>query len=70
MKKFTVHLTREYVVQINASNEEDARTFSERYVSGGSDESNEIIRKKNNFEIRQIKPTLNETYYVEEIEPS
>jgi hypothetical protein len=67
MKKFTVHLSREYVVHIEANNEEDARAFSELYVSGGIDESSRTIRKQNNFQIHHIKPTLNETHYVEEI---
>jgi hypothetical protein len=67
MKKFTVHLSREYVVQIEANNETDARTFTEIYVSGGTDESNDTTRNLNNFQIRHIKPTLNETFYVEEI---
>jgi hypothetical protein len=68
MKKFTVHLSREYVVQIDANNEDDAMNFTELYVSGGFDESNEATRKKGNFQILQIKPTLNEAHYVEEIE--
>lgn len=68
MKKFTVHLSREYVVQIDANNENDARAFSELYVSGGNDGSSEDICKQKNFQIRNIKPTLNESHYVEEIE--
>jgi hypothetical protein len=68
MKKFTVHLSREYVVHIEANNEDDALAFSEQYVSGGIDESSETIRNHNNFQIRHIEPTLNEAHYVEEIE--
>jgi hypothetical protein len=67
MKQFTVHLSREYVVHIEANNEDDARTFSELYISGGSDDSNETISKQNNFQIRHIIPTLNEAHYVEEL---
>jgi len=67
MKKFTVHLSREYVVQIEANNEDDARNFTELYVTGGFDNSSETTRKKNNFQICHIKPTLNEVHYVEEI---
>lgn len=68
MKKFIVHLSREYVVQIEADNEDDARNFTELYVSGGFDDSNETYRKQNNFQIRHIEPTLNEAHYVEEME--
>ncbi len=67
MKKFTVYLSREYVVQIEANNEEDAQNFSALYVSGGIDESNETTRKQNNFQIHHIKPTLNDAFCVEEI---
>ena len=67
MKRFTVYLTREYVVQIDANNEEDAQTYSSLYVSGGIDESSESIRKQNDFEILHIKPTLNDTFCLEEI---
>lgn len=68
MKKFVVHLSREYVVQIEANNEDDARDFTELYVSGGFDDSTEATQKKDNFHILHIKSTLNETHYVEEIE--
>ena len=69
MEKFTVYLTREYVVQIEANSEDDAQTFTSLYVSGGIDESNESIRKQNKFEILHIKPTLNEAFSVEAIKP-
>jgi len=38
MKKFKVYLSREYVVHIEANNEEEAQTFTELYVSGGFDD--------------------------------
>lgn len=67
MKKFKVHLTRDYTVNIIAANENDAREFCEQYVSGGIDESNEIARKKGEFLIEKIEPTLNEVWLVEEL---
>ena len=67
MKKFTVHLSREYVVQIEANNEDDARNYTQLYVSGGFDASREATRKHDAFQICNIKPTLNEAFYVEEI---
>ncbi|HAN00266.1 MAG TPA: hypothetical protein DCQ26_16860 [Marinilabiliales bacterium] len=67
MNKFTVYLSREYIVQIEADNEDDARNFTELYVSGGFDDSSEATRKQDNFQIRHIKPTLNEAFYVEKI---
>ncbi len=68
MKKFKVYLSREYVVHIEANNEEDAQSFTELYVSGGFDDSREATHKHDNFKIYDIKPTLNEAFYVEELE--
>jgi hypothetical protein len=67
MKKFIIYLSREYVVHIEAENEDDARDFTALYVSGGFDESSETTRKQNNFQIHHIKPTLNEAFCFEEI---
>lgn len=60
MKTFTIHLAREYVVQIIAKNEDEAMSLTELYVSGGFDDSDELIQKKYNFQIQNIKPILNE----------
>jgi hypothetical protein len=67
MKKFKVHLTRDYVVEILVKNEIAAREFTEQYISGGTDESNETTRLKNSFQIVNIKSTNNETVFVEKI---
>lgn len=67
MKKFKVQLTRDYIVEILAENEMAAKEFTEQYVSGGTDESREATRLKNNFQIVNIKPTNNEAVFVEEI---
>jgi hypothetical protein len=61
MEEFTIHLKREYVVRIKAKNEEDARSFSELYVSGGFDDSHELTQQRDNFKIQHIKPILNES---------
>jgi plasmid replication initiation protein len=62
MEEFTIHLTREYVVRIKAKNEEDAMTFSELYVSGGFDDSDELTQQRHNFKIQHIKPIINESF--------
>ncbi len=54
-------------MQIDANNEDDARVYSELYVSGGIDESTGIICSTHNFRIQHIKHTLNEAHYVEEM---
>jgi hypothetical protein len=65
MREFSIHLTREYIVQIKANNEEDARCLVELYVSGGFDDSDESIQKKYNFQIQNIKPILNDAISLE-----
>ena len=67
MKKFKVHLTRDYIVEINAENEESAKEFTELYISGGNDESKVITRLQKKFQIEKIEPTLNEAWMVEEV---
>ena len=67
MKKFKVHLTRDYIVEINAENEESAKEFTELYISGGNDESKIITRLQKKFQIEKIEPTLNEAWMVEEV---
>jgi len=67
MKKFKVFLTRDYVVEINALNEEEAKDCVEYFVSGGVDESTIQERERFHFEIERIKPIVNEAFEVEEI---
>ena len=67
MKKFKVLLTRDYVVEINAKNEEDAKECAEFFVSGGLDASTKDDREKYNFAIDRIKPITNDAFEVEEI---
>ena len=65
MKKFTIALSREYIVEIEAKTEEEATHFAEQFVSGGEDNSTLATREKYNFTIRDIKPTLNDAICVD-----
>jgi hypothetical protein len=67
IKKYKVFLTRDYIVEINAENEADAKAYTEFFVSGGLDASTEKDREKYNFEIERIKPVINDAFEVEEI---
>ncbi|MGA2915147.1 MAG: hypothetical protein ABSE89_03885 [Sedimentisphaerales bacterium] len=67
MKKYRVLLTRDYVVEINAENEAEAKECAEFFVSGGLDASTEKDKEKYNFEIERIKPIINDAFEVEEI---
>ena len=67
MKKYRVSLTRDYVVEINAENETEAKECTEFFVSGGLDASTEKDRERYKFEIERIKPVVNDAFEVEEI---
>jgi hypothetical protein len=68
MKMFKVHLTRDYVVDIQAEDEDEAGRLTEWYISGGKDESTEKDRLTQKFKIIKIKPTVNEASYIEEVQ--
>ncbi len=68
MKKFRVLLTRDYIVEIKANNESEAKDYSEFFVSGGLDASSEDDRKRHGFEIERIKAITNDAFEVEEID--
>ncbi len=67
MKKFNVHLLREYSVDIIAENGDAAKELVEFYVSGGTDDSKKVTRLKENFQIVRIKPINNEALVLDEI---
>jgi hypothetical protein len=67
MKKYKVLLTRDYIVDIKANNEDEAKECAEFFVSGGLDASTKIDQQKYNFEIERIKPVTNNAFEVEEI---
>jgi len=68
MKKFKVSLTRDYIVEINAESESEAKQCSEFFVSGGLDASTEKDKQANKFEIIRIKPITNDAFEIEEVE--
>lgn len=67
MKKYKVLLTRDYIVEIKANNENDAKECAEFFVSGGLDASTKIDQEKYNFQIERIKAVTNDAFEVEEI---
>jgi len=67
MNKYRIFLTRDYVVEIKALNEDEAKECAEFFVSGGLDASTEKERKRYNFEITRIKPIVNDAFEVEEM---
>ena len=67
MKKYKVLLTRDYIVEIKANSEDEAKECTEFFVSGGLDASTKIDQQKYNFEIERIKAITNNAFEVEEI---
>jgi hypothetical protein len=67
MKQYQVFLTRDYIVEINAKNKEEAKECVEFFVSGGLDASTIEERNHHNFEIMRINPVVNEAFEVNEI---
>lgn len=66
MKNFKVLLTRNYVVDISADNEEDAKFLSEFYISNVKDGSDQFEQSESKFNIHNIRMTFNEALEVEE----
>jgi hypothetical protein len=67
MKSFQVSLTKSYLININAENEESAKRFAEFFTSNIQDISDEDNRKGYKFSIEEIECTVNEALEVEEI---
>ncbi|OFX43542.1 MAG: hypothetical protein A2046_01445 [Bacteroidetes bacterium GWA2_30_7] len=67
MKKFKVALTRDYIIEINAKNEKEAKECSEFFISYGIDVSTNQEQKQYNFKIEKIKPITNNAFEIEEI---
>jgi len=67
MKKYKVLLSRDYIVEIKAENENEAKEFAEFFVSFGSDSSSKIDHQKYDFEIERIGAVTNNAFEVEEI---
>lgn len=67
MKSFQVSLTKSYLVNINAENEEDAKRFAEFFTGDINDLSNAEHRREYKFEIEEIECTVNEAFDVAEM---
>ncbi|MGA7719773.1 MAG: hypothetical protein WCA84_01220 [Ignavibacteriaceae bacterium] len=68
MPKFVVSLSRTYLVEIEAKNENAAKEFTEFYLGDVTDLSTQIDKKKHGFNIIDIRPAINEAFEVEELE--
>ena len=67
MRTYKVLLHRDYVVNIDAKNEEEAMSLAGFFVAGEKDASTEKERKEYGFRINEIEMVMNDAFEVEEI---
>lgn len=67
MKTFRVVLTKSYLVNIQAKNEDEAKFFSEFFTGDIKDISKNADKLKFNFKILNIESVVNEVFECEEI---
>ena len=67
MKNYKVALHRDYIVNIKAKNEDEAKLLAEFFVGGEKDCSNEKEKKQYKFKIEEIEMVMNDAFEVEKI---
>ena len=67
MKKYEVLLSRTYIVEIQAEDEEKACRSVEFYLGDCGDLSTKEHRRSDNFLIEKIEPAINDAFEVTEI---
>ncbi|HWP82167.1 MAG TPA: hypothetical protein VNN76_05895 [Bacteroidota bacterium] len=68
MKLFRVSLHRDYIVQIEARNEKEAKRLTEFYLTTPVDGSRQKDREEHSFRIEEIEMVTNDAIEVEEVE--
>ncbi len=66
MKTYKVLLHRDYIVNIDANNEEDAASLAEFYIAGEKDASTEKEREQHSFRINEIEMVTNDAFEADE----
>jgi len=65
MNTYKVSLHRDYIVSIDANNEDEAKQFAEFFIAGEKDASTEKEREQHNFRINEIEIVTNDAFEVE-----
>ena len=68
MKTYKVLLHRDYIVNIDAKNEDNAKSLAEFYITGGKDASTEKEREQHSFRINEIEMATNDAFEADEVE--
>ena len=66
MKTYKVLLHRDYVVNIDAKNEEKAKSLAEFFIAGEMDASTEKEKEQHSFRINEIEMVTNDAFEVKE----
>jgi hypothetical protein len=66
MKTYKVLLHRDYIVNIDAKNEEEAMQLAEFFIAGEKDVSTEKEREQHSFRINEIEMVTNDVFEAEE----
>ena len=66
MKTYKVLLHRDYIVNIDAYNKDEAKSFAEFFIAGEKDVSTEKEREKHSFRVNEIEMVTNDAFEVEE----
>ena len=66
MKTYKIPLHRDYIVNIDANNEEEAMSLAEFFIAGEKDASTEKEREQQSFKINEIEMVNNDAFEVEE----
>ena len=68
MKTYKVLLHRDYIVNIDADNEDDAKSLAEFFIAGEKDASTEKEKERHSFKINEIEMVTNDAFGVDRIE--
>ncbi|GAB4296652.1 MAG: hypothetical protein Kow0098_20100 [Ignavibacteriaceae bacterium] len=68
MKTYKVLLHRDYIVNIDANNEEEAKQLTVFFIAGEKDASTEKEREQHSFRINEIEMVTNDAVRVEKLE--
>ena len=67
MKTYKVLLHRDYIINIDANNEEEAMSIAEFFIAGEKDDSTEKEREQHSFRINEIEMLTNDAFEVEKL---
>lgn len=68
MKTYKVLLHRDYIVHIDANNENEVKSLAEFFIAGEKDVSTEKEKEQYGFRINEVEMVTNDAFEIEEVE--